>query len=252
MLTLDRRKQMLHLINKNKVATVSELAKKFNVHEATIRRDLALLEKNEQVERTYGGVVKKDEVHSEPPFHERESVQFEAKKRMGRCAGDFVEDGDNIIIDSGTTTVHIVESIYNKNITTVTNDINIATKLRYSHRNKVIVSGGALFPESYMLNGHLTDETLKKLSVHTAFIGTPAFHPEAGLSHFDDYLVSAKKEMIQSAKQVIVIADHTKIGKVSLYNVAGIHEVDALITTKRIGEKQKKMLEKSTVKVYTV
>src|SRR5699024_4961925 len=253
MLSLDRQKKILHYINENRVATVSELESKFNVHEATIRRDLSLLEKNGQLKRTHGGVMRIDEVLSEPPVQERESVQFYEKKRIGEYAGNFINDGDNIILDSGTTTVHIVEAITRKkNITVITNDINIATKLRFSYQNKVIVTGGNLFPESYMLNGLLTDDAINELFVHTAFIGIPAFHPDIGLSHVDDYLVSAKKSMIRSAKKVIIVADHTKIDKVALYKVAEIRDIDTLITTNELDKNQKRVLKELDIDVYIV
>ncbi|MGM8366372.1 DeoR/GlpR family DNA-binding transcription regulator [Virgibacillus sp. W0181] len=253
MLILDRQNKVLTFVKKNRVATVAELAEHFKVHEATIRRDLSLLEKEGKLRRTHGGVMIEDEVHSEPPFQERESAQYDAKKRMGEHSGDFINDGDNIILDSGTTTVHIVEAVLKKkNITVITNDINIAAKLRSSPQTKVIVTGGNLFPESYMLNGLITDQALSELYVHTAFIGTPAFHHQLGLSHFDDYLVSAKRSMIQSAKKVIVVADHTKIGKVSLYKVAEVKEIDTLITTCQLDDEQKKYLTDLNIDVHMV
>lgn len=172
---------------------------------------------------------------------------------MGKYAGKFINDGDNIILDSGTSTVHIVEAIFKKNnITVITNDINIAEKLRFSPQIKVIVTGGNLFPESYMLNGFLTDQALGELYVDTVFLATPAFHPELGLSHFDEDLISAKKSMIEAAKKVIVVADHTKIGKVSLYKVTEINKVHALITTNQLDKQQKKSLEELNMDVYIV
>jgi|SRR5690625_594249 len=253
MLVLDRQNKVFSFVKKNKVATVAELAEHFNVHEATIRRDLSLLEKEGKLQRTHGGVMIEDEVHSEPPFKERESAQYDAKKRMGEYAGEFINDGDNIFLDSGTTTVHIVDAIIKKkNITVITNDINIAAKLRFSSHTKVIVTGGNLFPESYMLNGLITDQTLSELYVHIAFIGTPAFHHKLGLSHFDDYLVSAKRSMIQSAKNVIAVADHTKIGKVSLHKVAETNEIDTLITSDELDEEQKQNLAALNINVHIV
>lgn len=253
MLALNRQQEILYFINKNKVATVVELAEKFNVHEATIRRDLSLLENRALIERTHGGVVKKEEVFTEPSFQERQTINSEDKRKIGEYTEKFINDGDNIILDSGTTTAYIARVISKKrNITVTTNDVNIATRLRHSHQNKTIVTGGVLFPDSYMLNGYLTDEAFNNLFVHTAFIGTPAFHPEVGLSHFDDYLVSAKKAMIRSARKIVVVADHTKFGKIAHYKVAEIKEIDALITTKHIDQNIKKMLKDAGVETYIV
>lgn len=251
MLILDRQNKILHFVQKHRVATVAELSKEFNVHEATIRRDLTKLENKKLLRRTHGGVMAEDEVDSEPPFQEREITQLDDKQRMGEYAGNFIKNGDNIILDSGTTTIHIVDAILQKeNITVITNDINIAAKLRFSEKNKVIVTGGNLFSQSYMLNGEITDRVLNELFVHTAFIATPAFHPKLGLSHFDDYLISAKKSMIRSSKRVVVIADHTKIGKVSLHKVAEVNEIDSVITTNKIEEQYSWQLSNSNIDVH--
>src|SRR5699024_7690820 len=253
MLTIDSRIKILQFINENKIATITELADKFNVHEATIRRDLSLLEDRGQLQRTHGGVVKNDEVSSEPPFNIRQTAQVEEKRRIGEFTEKLIKDGDNIILDSGTTTASIVGVILKKrNITTITNDLNIATQLNSAAQNKVIVTGGNLYPDSHMLNGRITDETFKESYANIAFIGTPAFHYEKGLLHFDDYLVSAKKEMIKAAKKVIDVADHTKIGKDALYRVAEIKEIDALITTREITGEQEENLERLNIDVFIV
>lgn len=253
MLILDRQNKILHFVQKHRVATVTELSKEFNVHEATIRRDLTKLENKQLLRRTHGGVMAEDEVVSEPPFQEREITQLDDKKRIGKYAGKFINEGDNIILDSGTTTVHIVDEILEKkNLTIITNDINIAAKLRFSEKNKVIVTGGNLFPQSYMLNGEITNKVLSELFVNTAFIATPAFHHKLGLSHFDDYLVPAKKSMIQSSKQTILLADHTKIGKMSLHKVADIDEIDTLITTNKVKDQDVHYLNDSNIEVYKV
>lgn len=230
MLPLERQKAMLQFLKQNHASTVSELALHFQVHEATIRRDLTTLEKRGLMKRTHGGVMLEEEVHSEPSFQDRESEQYEEKERIGKRAAELIEDGDNIILDSGTTTLHIAKSILDKHhLTVITNDINIAAILRFSKSIKVIVTGGVLFPESYMLNGMITDEILSTINVQKAFIATPALHHQKGLTHFDEYMVPAKRGMIQSARQVIVVADHIKAGRISLHSVASTKQIDDLV-----------------------
>lgn len=233
MLPLERQKNIVKYVQKQKATTIAELANYFDVHEATIRRDINLLVKDNQLIRTHGGVMINDDVDSEPSFHKRTSLQFEEKIRIGQKAADLINDGENIIIDSGTTTLHIANAIKDKkNLTVITNDINIAATLRSSPSIKVIVTGGILFPDSFMLNGMITDEVLQSLHVHKAFIGTPALHHRKGLTHFDEYLVSAKRGMIRAAKKVIAVADHTKIGNVSLHKVADMKQVHDIVTGK--------------------
>ncbi|MEN1967883.1 DeoR/GlpR family DNA-binding transcription regulator [Lentibacillus sp. N15] len=251
MLPLERQKGLLQFLKQNHASTVSELASHFQVHEATIRRDLTTLEKKGLMKRTYGGVMLEEEVHSEPSFQERESVQYDEKMRIGRRAAELIENGDNIILDSGTTTLHIAKSILDKqNLTVITNDINIAATLRFTSSIKVIVTGGVLFPESYMLNGMITDETLSTLNIQKSFIATPALHHEKGLTHFDEYLVSAKRGMISAAKQVIVVADHTKIGRISLHSVASTENIDDLVIGHELEEADLKRWQNTGVHLH--
>lgn len=251
MLQLERQKKIIQFLKQNRVSTVSELASHFHVHEATIRRDLTFLEQKGMAKRTHGGVMIEEEVHSEPSFQERQSVQFEEKQRIGKFAGELVEDGDNIILDSGTTTLHIAKSIIHKqNLTVITNDINIAATLRFAKSIKVMVTGGILFPASYMLNGMVTDEVLSTLHVHKAFIGTPALHHRQGLTHFDEYLVPAKRGMIRAAKHVIVVADHTKIGRVSLHTVASPKQIHDLITGREAKDIDMQRWESAGIRVH--
>lgn len=251
MLPLERQKALLQFLKQNHASKVSDLASHFQVHEATIRRDLTTLEKKGLIKRTHGGVMLEEEVHSEPSFQEREPVQYEEKERIGRRASELIEDGDNIILDSGTTTLHIAKSIMDKqNLTVITNDINIAATLRFSKSIKVIVTGGVLFPESYMLNGMITDETLSTLNIQKSFIGIPALHYEKGLTHFDEYLVPAKRGMIRAAKRVIVVADHTKLNRISLHSVASTKQIDDLVIGHEIDEADLKRWQNAGIRVH--
>ncbi|ASS89309.1 MULTISPECIES: DeoR/GlpR family DNA-binding transcription regulator [Aeribacillus] len=254
MLALERQKKIVEYVKEKKFATVAELAVYFHVHEATIRRDLSLLESEGKLRRTHGGVViEEDKVKSEPSFQDRETVQFEEKRRIGMRAAQFIQDGENIILDSGTTTVHIAEAILDrKNITVITNDINVAAKLRFSNGIKVIVTGGTLYPESYMLNGLIADEVLGNLHVDKAFIGTPALHHKFGLTHFDEQIAATKRSMIKAAKSVYVVTDHTKVGRIALHTVASPNQIDAVIIGSELSEIEIKKWENSGVNLHLV
>lgn len=253
MLAAERKLKIIEYVRKHKVASVAELSEFFRVHEATIRRDLNEIEKEGGLRRTHGGVVLVEGVNSEPSFSVRAGERVEEKRRIAEKAAAMIEDGENIILDSGTTTLQITQFLTNKsNITVVTNDINIAAELRNHKRIKVIVTGGILYPESYILNGIYTDNVLKTLHVSKAFIGIPAFHPKRGLTHFDDQLVSAKVRMIEAADETIVVTDHTKLGGVSLHLVAPVNKIDKLITGKEASEMQIKQFKDAGITVFTV
>jgi DeoR family transcriptional regulator, fructose operon transcriptional repressor len=252
MLAAERKLKIIEFVKKNNVASVSQLSEVFNVHEATIRRDLSEIEKEGHLRRTHGGVVLTEGIHSEPSFTVRVTERVEEKQRIGEKAAEMVNDGEYIILDSGTTTLQIAKNLLDrKNLTVVTNDINIAAELKDSKGIKVIVTGGILYPESFMLNGMFTNEVLKTLHVHKAFVGTPAIHPQFGLTHFDEILVPAKIEMIEAAKEVIVVTDHTKIGGISLHKVAPINKIHKLVTGKEASGLQIERFKEMGINVIT-
>lgn len=253
MLAAERKLRIVEFVRQHRTASVSVLAKEFGVHEATIRRDLAEVEQEGLLKRTHGGVIVESLTHNEPSFNERTNVQLDQKMRIGRMAASLVEDGDHIIIDSGTTTLHIAKNLVNRsNLTVVTNDINVAAELRDAPGVKVTVTGGELYPSSYMLNGMFTDYVLGSLHVSKAFVGTPAIHSKHGLMHPEAQLVPAKQGMIAAAQEVIVVADDTKIGKLSLYKVAPNSSIHTLITGKETPDYDLKPFQDTGINVITV
>ncbi len=253
LLAAERKRRILEYVRQHNSATIHTLAKAFQVHEATIRRDLSEIEQEGVLKRTHGGVVMEEWTNDEPSFHERSHQNLDQKMRIGRLAASLVQDGDHIIIDSGTTTLHIAKHlVHHSNITVVTNDINVAAELKDAPKVKVILTGGELYPGSYMLNGMLTDYALKSLHVVKAFIGTPALHPQHGLMHPEAQLVPAKQGMIRAAREIIVVTDHRKIGKLSLHTVAPTKAIHTLITDEETGEEELRMFRDSGMTVYTV
>ena len=253
MLAAERKMKIVEYVRRHGAASVAALALEFDVHESTIRRDLTEIEQEGLLKRTHGGVIVEKLAKKEPSFNERFNVQLEQKMRIGKMAASMVEDGEHIIIDSGTTTIHIAKNlVHRSNITVVTNDINVAAELRDAPGVKVIVTGGELYPSSFMLNGMFTDQVLGSLHVSKAFIGTPAIHPKHGMTHPEAQLVPAKQGMVNAAQEVIVVADDTKVGKLSLHSVAPISAIHTLITGKEAPEYVVRQFQESGVNVIAV
>ncbi|SFL99866.1 transcriptional regulator, DeoR family [Paenibacillus sp. 1_12] len=253
MLAAERKLRIVEYVRQCRVATVAALAQEFNVHEATIRRDLGEIEQEGLLKRTHGGVIVEQWTHDEAPFVERSNHHLDQKMRIGKIAASMVEDGEHIIIDSGTTTLHIAKNlVHRSNITVVTNDMNIAVELKDASGIKVILTGGELYPSSYMLNGMFTDHVLRSLHVEKAFLGIPAIHPKHGLMHPEAQLVMAKQGMINASQEIIVVADDSKIGKLSLHSVAPNSSIHTLITGKEAPEYDIKEFRDCGVNVITV
>jgi DeoR family fructose operon transcriptional repressor len=231
MLPAEREEKIIAFLLEHKQATIHTLSKQFNVHEATIRRDLNKLEQFDQIKRTHGGVVlNKGEVWDELSFADRQTSNYEEKVAIATRAAEFVQDNDTIIIDSGSTGLQLALALQNKrNLTLITNDIFIASTLK-STNHQVIVTGGALHKDNYVLDGQLANNALKSFNPLKLFLSTPAIDAVKGVTHFSESLAYTKAQMVEQAQEVYVLVDSSKLDKVSLYNVCVPNNIDMLIT----------------------
>ncbi|KGR91585.1 DeoR faimly transcriptional regulator [Ureibacillus massiliensis 4400831 = CIP 108448 = CCUG 49529] len=253
MLPVERKRKILEYLISNQSASISELSALCSVHESTIRRDLVELELEEKLKRTHGGAILEDWVSVEPSFDERQGHNIDEKSRIGQKAAQFIEAGDTVILDSGTTSLQIAKHMKHlKNVQVFTNDINIATELKDCSGIKVYITGGELYLHSYMLNGHYTNSFLESVQVKKAFLGTPAIHPIHGLTHMEAILVPTKQKIIQAAKEVFVVADSSKIGRYSAHLISKIDEKFSLITGKEVKNEYIEAFQEAAIKLYTV
>lgn len=231
MLPAEREQKIISYLQQYKTATVHTLAQEFNVHDATIRRDLNKLENFNQIKRTHGGVIlNNNDVYDELNFDDRATTFLDEKLLIGKKAAEYVNDYDTIIIDSGSTTLLFAKELLHKqHLTIITNDIHMASILRSSN-HKVIVTGGVLYTNNYVLNGFLTTDTLKSMNALKAFIATPAVDAINGITHFSEDFVPAKRQMIEQAKEVYLLTDSSKLDKVAFYQVCPPTKIHTLIT----------------------
>jgi DeoR/GlpR family transcriptional regulator of sugar metabolism len=174
------------------------------------------------------------------------------KTRIGKYATNYINSGEAIILDSGTTTLQIARTLNEmpqlQDITIITNDVNIASVLRSNRNITTIVTGGTLFHDSFMLNGQIANDSLKQLSVDKVFIATPALNVEKGLTHFNELLITTKKNMIDASAKKIVVTDHTKIGRRALYTFLPLDQIDLLITDDQTDKKLMDEMYKNGIK----
>jgi len=231
LLNTERQQQIVQFIRERKRATVAELSERFGVSEATIRRDLEKLDGQGEIRRAHGGAVTVERAAPEPPVVHRMVENQEEKRRIGQAAAQLVQDGDVIFLGSGTTTLEVARNLDGKeNLTVITNALNIANQLAGKQNITVIVTGGLLRHSELSLIGHLTEQALKELRADKVIMGMRAISIEEGLTN--DYLPETKTDrtIIQFAPEVILVADHSKFGKVSTALVAPITSVNKIVT----------------------
>ena len=232
MTTFERRQQILRLLRDQSGIKVTELARRLNVSEGTIRNDLSALEKAGQLTRVRGGAVLRDgHRFISSSFSARAQVNTAAKQRIARWAADMVEDGDSVLLDSSTTVFHIASFLQGRsNLTIITNGIEVAFALSQNPNHTIILVGGILRHEQALLVGHLGERILENLHIKTAFVSCSGFSVETGLTQVDIQEAQIKSRMIESAEQVIALIDSTKFGKVDLTPFASVDQIAHILT----------------------
>ena len=226
-----RRQQIVAIVTADRAVTVTDLASRLGVSEATIRRDLRELEAAGLIERTHGGAVLPDVRRYEPSFQQKEAKQAEEKRAIAERAAAYVRDGDTIILDSGTTTLALARQLRRRTgLTVVTNSTVIAAELAGARGIEVVVTGGTLKGRTMALVGPEVSRFLARVNVDRAFLGINGIDLRAGLTTPTLAEAETKRAMIEAAREVFILADHTKLGRVTFARVAGLHEVHRLIT----------------------
>ncbi len=248
----ERLQKIMSILSQTGNASTSYLSSLLGVSESTIRRDLnEIANTNEMVERVHGGIVlRSDKVGIELMFDLKLDKNIEEKKRIARKALEFIEDGDSIILDSGTTCFQIAKLLYQKKgVRVITCDVKIAEELGKFADTETIIIGGVVRPGYYSIGGDLALEIMSKFSVEKAFLGVDAIDLRKGITNASLFEVGIKKGIIENAKQVIAVLDHTKFGKVALSKVADIDDIEVIITDKGLDENFINAIEKRGIKL---
>ena len=231
MLREERKRKISQFIKENKKATVTELSELFGVSESTIRRDLEVLDEQGVIQRAHGGAVVIERAAPEPPIIQRVVENEEVKRKIGRAAAELVRDGETVFVGSGTTTLEVARNLVERdNLTVITNALNIANFFAGKSNITVIVMGGLLRHSELSMIGHITEQVLNELHADKVIMGMRAISIEEGLTN--DYLpeTMTDRAIIQFAPEVILVADHTKFGKVSTALVAPVTSVSKIVT----------------------
>ncbi|RKO65794.1 DeoR/GlpR family DNA-binding transcription regulator [Desulfofundulus salinus] len=245
----ERRQKILEIIGREQVVKVLDLSAYFNVSEATIRRDLQELEEAGFLKRTHGGAISNQAATFEPSLAEKED-QYQAEKiAIAGIAVQLVQEGDTVMLDAGSTTLQIARQLKQKrNITIVTNAVNIAWELAAGNA-EVILLGGNLRRRTLSLVGPITENILSGLYVDKLFLATNGLDLKKGLTTPNLAEAQTKKAMLNSAKEVILVADHSKFGRVSFSHICNLDRINCLITDNGAPAAVLNALKKQGIKV---
>lgn len=218
-----------YLLQKQSLS-IPELCEHFNVSLNTIRRDINELCKSGVAAKVYGGIVLKKESEV-VPFNMRSVSSLYEKMELAKLASKLLEDGDTIYIDSGSTTVHLLPNIpHNVNVTIISNSLNVYNEAsKYPHLN-IVSTGGLLYHKTNSFVGITAVQNLNEYHINKAFMAATGVTLEAGATNNSFHEAEVKRAVIRKCKKVILMADHTKIGKAAAITFCPLESLAAFVT----------------------
>ena len=250
-----RRSSILQILRENSNVSVAELSKRFGVSEVTIRKDLNLLKERNLLVRTRGGAITSDSgaVENEVSLRFKTLAHYREKSAIGRAASALIEEGDTIIIDSGTTALQVARNLQKfKNLTILTNALNVAQEVLSYKRFNVILLGGSIRNSSESVVGALAELNLKMFNCDKVFMGVDSFNLENGISTPSIEEANINQIMIQRSRKVIAVFDSSKVNKRALAFIAGLDQIDTIVTDEGMEKSMQKRLKSLKVNLITV
>lgn len=238
MLQNERQEQIIALLESQRTVRIGELSKILNVTRETVRRDLYEMEKQGLLKKVHGGAMLNKTV-DEPHLSQRQVSNIHEKERIAWKAAEFVEDGDALFIDLGSTTQLLAKALRGKmNITVITNALPVAIEMSEHPHAKVILCGGELRSGELSLSGPIALKSLEDFYIDKAFIGVGGVSPESGFTDYHVGDAEVRRLMIRKAKETFALADYSKFHLTAFMKVCNLNEIDAIITDSTITEKE--------------
>lgn len=231
MLAAERRRVITERIQATGQVVVSALSAEFQVSEETIRRDLEALEKDGIATRIYGGAVLRSNDHAAPPYSIRKNTNIEPKVTIAQLLSRLIQDGDTLMVDESSTAAYAVRALrHRKNITLITNSLELLREMTGQDTWHVISTGGSLKSDVLALVGPHALRTVHSYHASYAVLSCRGVNEQLGLADSDDAVVQIKQAMIASCDCSILLADHRKFDRSGLVALGSLDLVDKLVT----------------------
>jgi len=250
MLATQRREKIVDLLREDGSAKVLDLAKIFKVTEVTIRQDLEKLDKEGIIIREHGGAFLKNVKDQVKTFSLANQENLDKKELIAKKCLEFINAGDTIILDSGSTTTEVAKKLRGmKNLTVITNALNIALILGAEPGIEVVVTGGEFKPPTLSLTGQKTADFFKGLHVQKLFLATAGISLKAGLTYPSISDLVVKRAMIEAAETTYLVADSSKMGRSSFASLGALSLIDYIITDSAIDKKHKQVFRDNEIEL---
>jgi DeoR/GlpR family transcriptional regulator of sugar metabolism len=244
----ERRQKVLDLVHEKGFVGLGELAKTLNTSESTIRRDLDYWGQQGLVRRTHGGAMLREDAQGLPDLEERSARELDEKRAIGKAAAARIRDGDAVLLDGGTTTLEVARLLVGRPLQIVTNSVPIANLFVNRPETDLVILGGYVYPRTGVALGPLTVRMMEDVHVHQTVLSIGGLTAK-GLFNSNMLLVETERQMMRCADEVVVVADHTKIGQQALAFLCELGAIDTLIVDQGINAEQRQLIEAHGVRL---
>jgi len=244
----ERRQRVLDLVSERGFIALTDLAETIDVSESTLRRDLDYWHKQGMLRRTHGGAMFVGDAATLPALEERSASQLDEKRLIAHAVVARIQDGDTILLDGGTTTLEVGRLLVGRSLQIVTNSLPIASLFASSRETDLVILGGYVYPKTGVALGPLTVRMMEDIHVHQLVMSVGGITSK-GLFNSNLLLVETERQMMRCADEVVVVADHTKIGRQALAHLCDLTDIDTLIVDNRLSAAQRDMLKQTDARL---
>lgn len=249
MIPADRQSRILELIEEQRVVRVTDLSGMFGVTELTIRRDLDALEEQGYLDRTHGGAILRHRMRIEPYYSEKHQKNQDEKNLIGRAVNDCIDDGDTVMVNTGSTTTQVLRHLSRRNLRVVTSNASAISEISHPDIELILV-GGVYRAQSNSIVGSFAEAVLNQVVASKSIIGVDGLSMSYGLTTPAHEEAEITRLMIDRTEgPVIVVADHSKMEVVSNFVTAPLSRIHTLVTDSGITREFREELEHCEVRV---
>jgi DeoR/GlpR family transcriptional regulator of sugar metabolism len=244
----ERRQRVLDLVRKRGYVALADLVEAIQTSESTVRRDVEYWHREGVLRKTHGGAVYLGGGHTLPPLEERAASQLEEKRLVAQAAVARIRDGDSVLLDGGTTTLEVARLLVGRSVQIVTNSLPIASLFAGRNESDLVLLGGYVYPRTGVALGPWTVRMMEDIHVHQAVLSVGGI-TDKGLFNSNLLLVETERQMMRCADEVVVVADHTKIGRPALAFLCELATIDTLIVDPGLDDEQRNLLDQNDVRI---
>ncbi len=238
MLAIERRNAILAKLNSQGNVIVTDLSREFDVTEETIRRDLEKLHNEGLATKTYGGAVLAQNLNVDLPFNVRKRANVERKQKIAEKIAEMINDGDYIMLDASSTAICVTKCISNrKNITLITNSVELMMELADKSDWNILSTGGTLKKGSLSLVGASAERMISGFHVDLAICSAKGIDVNVGVTDSNEKDSEIKRAIFAAANRKILAVDSTKFDKISFVHVCEINNIDTVVTDEMPNER---------------